>query len=675
MSVNASAETCPTTVALFEGGTAIRTAKSASARRRREISLPVLLAAAALAIWFCLRLVLLAHLDTGDIDLHSGLSALERGLWFDIATLGFLLPPFLLIAVALPNRFRSRRTVNALRWGVLWLSLALLLFGALAEITFWREFSSRFNFIAVDYLIYTQEVIGNIRESYPVGALLALIAALATLLTWLATKYFVWQDGPRTWRWRAIGAALVLILPLASLRLASVDQMSATGNVFADELSGNGLFSLAAAMRRNELDYARFYSTLPVERADAILAELRNHGNHGAPPPATAKNPLTGQHSTLPAPFIRKPKNVILISVESLSAEYLGVHGDTRGLTPNLDRLAGQGFRFERIFATGTRTVRGLEALSIGVPPLPGQSVVRRPNNEHLNSLGEHFEQQGIAPLFVYGGYGYFDNMNAYFAANDYRVIDRTDFPAESIAFENIWGVADESLFANASREFDKLGNDGKPFFAHIMTTSNHRPFTYPDGRIDIPSPGGRNGAVKYSDHAIGRFIEEARSKPWFKDTLFVITADHCASVAGKTQLPVAKYHIPLIFYAPDLLRPGTSQTMASQIDVAPTLLHALGLPGKEEFFGTSLLAPVPERSSRAFISNYQALGYYKNDMLTVLMPKRRVEAYRIAPDTLESSRTEPDPRLVEEAIAYYQTAAKNFKQGDLISSHHRATQ
>lgn len=673
MPVNTSAESCPATLALFESGTATCTAKSTSARRRREISLPVLLAAAALAIWFCLRLVLLAHLDTGDINLHNGLSALVRGLWFDIATLCFLLPPFLLIAVALPNRFRSRRTVHVLRWGVLWLSLALLLFGALAEITFWREFSSRFNFIAIDYLIYTQEVIGNIRESYPVGALLGLVAALATLLTWLAAKFFDWADGPRTWRWRAIGAALVLILPMASMRLANVDQMTATGNAYADELSGNGLFSLAAAMRRNELDYDRFYSTLPAEHAETILAQLRNPGNHGFRKVGTATNQLAGPHHALPAPFIRKPKNVILISVESLSAEYLGVHGDKRGLTPHLDRLATEGFRFDRIFATGTRTVRGLEALSIGLPPLPGQSIVRRPNNEHLSSLGEHFEQQGIAPLFLYGGYGYFDNMNAYFAANDYRVIDRTDFPADSIAFENIWGVADESLFANASREFDKLDNSGKPFFAHIMTTSNHRPFTYPEGRIDIPSPGGRNGAVKYSDHAIGRFIEEARSKPWFKDTLFVITADHCASVAGKTQLPVAKYHIPLIFYAPALLRPGTNHAMASQIDVAPTLLHALGLPGKEEFFGTSLLEPAAGRSSRAFISNYQSLGYYKNDMLTVLMPKRRVEAYRIAPETLEASLTEPDPALVEEAIAYYQTAAKRFKQGELISSHHRA--
>ena len=167
--------------------------------------------------------------------------------------------------------------------------------------------------------------------------------------------------------------------------------------------------------------------------------------------------------------------------------------------------------------------------------------------------------------FFFYGGYGYFDNMNAYYAANNYRVIDRTDIPKDKIGFENVWGVADEYLFDQTIRTLDEQfekgdkaatatasgKTTGKPFFAQIMTTSNHRPYTYPGERIDIPSPGGREGAVKYTDYAIGKFIKDASKKPWFKDTLFVIVADHCASAAGKTRLPVAGYHIPLIFYAP----------------------------------------------------------------------------------------------------------------------------
>jgi phosphoglycerol transferase MdoB-like AlkP superfamily enzyme len=200
------------------------------------------------------------------------------------------------------------------------------------------------------------------------------------------------------------------------------------------------------------------------------------------------------------------------------------------------------------------------------------------------------------------------------------------------------------------------------------MTTSNHRPYTYPDGRIDIPSPGGRTGAVKYTDYAIGKFIRDARSKPWFKDTLFVIVADHCASVAGKTKLPVEGYRIPLIFYAPALLRPGSYQQMVSQIDIAPTLLGVLGKSGGEHFFGRDIFGKEAP-AERAFISNYQALGYLRNGILTVLLPKQRVESYRVDPKNRETTPADADPRLVSEAVAYYQSASRAFKAGELRAS------
>ena len=337
-------------------------------------------------------------------------------------------------------------------------------------------------------------------------------------------------------------------------------------------------------------------------------------------------------------------------------------------MTPNLDRLAEQGLRFAQVFATGTRTVRGLEALSLGTPPIPGQAIVRRPGNDHLTTLGGLLTREGYDAYFIYGGYGYFDNMNAYFRGNGYRVIDRTDFPSESIPMENIWGVADESLFDNVLPVLDRQDAAGKPFLAHVMTTSNHRPYTYPEGRIDIPSPGGRYGAVKYTDYAIGRFIDLARSRPWFDDTLFVIVADHCSSSAGRTRLAVGKYHIPLIFYGPALLDPGVDARLMSQIDVVPTLLDALGIAGAEEFFGHSRLRDDAGREERAFISNYQELGFLKRGILTVLSPKRKVDAYRIDPETYEASEVAVDPALRDEAIAWYQTAAVAFKSGALRS-------
>jgi phosphoglycerol transferase MdoB-like AlkP superfamily enzyme len=222
--------------------------------------------------------------------------------------------------------------------------------------------------------------------------------------------------------------------------------------------------------------------------------------------------------------------------------------------------------------------------------------------------------------------------------------------------------VADEFLFDNTLTQLDRVHASGKPFLAQIMTTSNHRPYTYPDGRIDIPSPGRREGGVKYTDYAIGRFIDQARTKPWFADTLFVIVADHCASAAGRTKLPVPGYHIPLILYAPALLKPGHNDRVISQIDIPPTLIDVMGLQGDEHFFGTSVFeqgAHVP----RAFISNYQELGYLKNNRLVVLGPKQRSEVFSIAADG-SAMPAAADSVLEDEAVAWYQSAFREYKHG-----------
>lgn len=638
---------------------------------RRALLFPLLLAFIALIVFTVTRIGLLIQAGSENVPTSAWPLIFAKGLWFDVATLCYLLAPFLFYEGFLAARLRAATWQRVLRLAIFWAVVSALLFGAAAEALFWIEFSTRFNFIAVDYLVYTREVIGNIRESYPVTPLLLGIAAIAAILSWLVRGLVFRSVGlALTRRARVSVMAAAAALPIASVAFATADQMAGAGNAFVEELSGNGLFTFAAAFRRNEIDYQRWYATLPQERADQILRDLgveREPLSQAVLPDPPEKE----QREPLPKYVLRNPQHVVLISVESLSAEYLGVYGSRAGLTPRLDAFAREGVLFERVLATGTRTVRGLEALSLGTPPVPGQAIVRRPDNEHLATIGEILEHQGFGTYFVYGGYGYFDNMNAYFSGNDYNTIDRTDFPRESIVFENIWGVADESLFANASKLIDDATAGGKRVFVHIMTTSNHRPFTYPNGRIDIPSPGGRSGAVKYTDYALGRFIDEARPRKWFADTLFIIVADHCASVAGKAELPVAKYHIPLIFYGPGIVKPARESRLLSQIDIPPSILDFIGVPGDDHFFGKGLHEQAA-MAERAFISNYQSLGYYKRDILTVLKPKRGVESYYIDPKTLEARPAPVDEALRDEAIAYYQTASGALKLGRLKAPWYR---
>lgn len=639
--------------------------------RPRVVVAPLLLGAVALAAFTLTRVALVLWTGTEAVPPAAWPALFAKGLWFDLVVLSVLLAPFWLYEALLPNAARVSRVQRAVRWAGFLAAVVLLLFVAVAEVTFWIEFATRFNFIAVDYLVYTNEVVGNIRESYPVGWILAALFATALAVALALRRALARADERPVSRARRLAfLAAACALPALALWAARVEQMGGSGNAWADELSGNGMFTFVAAARRNELDYDRFYATIDQDRADHLLKAL---GVERKPLlPASDITPDEHEETEEHLPIMpRKPRHVVMVTIESMSAQFLGAYGSTNGLTPHLDRLAAEGMRFANFYATGTRTVRGLEATSLGTPPVPGQAIVRRPGNEHLLTIGEILEHQGFATSFVYGGYGYFDNMNAYFSANDYRVVDRTEFPKASIAFENVWGVADESLFDNALGVIDANIAAGKRTFTHVMTTSNHRPFTYPEGRIDIPSPGGRDGAVKYTDWAIGRFIEQARTRPWFDETLFVFLADHCAAVAGKTALPVAGYRIPLILWAPKLVQPSVYEPVASQIDLPPTLLDILGVDGDDHFFGRSVME-LPVGPARAFISNYQSLGYYRNDRLVVLSPGRRVETFAIDPETREATRVDAAPALAEEAIAYYQTASRAFRQGALKAPWYR---
>ncbi|MEO8718493.1 MAG: LTA synthase family protein [Burkholderiales bacterium] len=634
------------------------------AARSMRASFPLrLLPAVALAAVLVLlatatRIALALRADAAVPDLATLAQAFGRGLWFDVVAAIFALTPLVLWLALAPNWLARTWIYRSLTLAAFAAGCFGLLLLAVSEWLFWEEFGARFNFIAVDYLLYTHEVIGNIWESYPVGRILVMLALAALIVTTLLARR-LWRASGAPLGWRATLGTLLAqaILFGGALQLADAGQKEFSPQDSANELAGDGLYDFFAANRRNELDYERYYATLPLPEA---LATLR-----AGFPRAQWVQPERGGTERLVAPAVAEKRlNVVLVSAESLGAEFVGVYGDPRGITPNLDRLALQSLWFADVYATGNRTVRGMEALALALPPTPGQSIVRRPRNERLFSLGSVFADKGYAVLFAYGGYGYFDNMNAFFAGNNYRVIDRRSIPPDQVQFENIWGVADEHLFDQVLREIDavKAAHPQQPVFVHVMTTSNHRPYTYPPGRIDIPSGTGRDGAVKYTDYAIGRFVEHARTRPWFADTLFVLTADHGANARGTLTIPVDKYRIPVFVYAPAQLAPRRVDRLMSQMDIAPTLLGLLNFGYYSKFFGRDVLR-APPATDRAFVANYQTLGYLKGDRFLVLHPKRKVEEFLVQGAQMRRVG-KPDPALTREAIAYYQLASHVFKNG-----------
>ena len=578
------------------------------------------------------------------------------GVLYDLAAACYVLIPFTLLALVFGNGPKRNR-LHALLALLLLASMTFgFLFTGLAEGTFWNEFSSRFNFIAVDYLIYTREVLGNIWQSYPVAWLLTGIGMLALLLLWLVYRPFwnaVNADGGSLPK-RLLMTLLLLGLPVSSFLLVNDQPRESFGQPAARELSSNGYYEFMRAFRANDLDYFSFYKTLPEQQAHTALQQAFRKGQ---PDLSFIGEGLPIRHEVKPAAPPAN-KHVVMVSIESLGADYVGAFGGKPGLTPNLDQLAKEGMMFTQLYATGLRTVRGLEALTLSIPPTPGHAVPVRKHNTGLQTLGGVLKDNGYQPFYIYGGYSYFDNMENFFSGNGYTVVDRTAVAEADIHHETIWGIADEDILHHALKVITEQASQGQKVFAHVMTTSNHRPYTYPNGRIDIPSGTGRDGAVKYTDWAIGNFMQEARQQPWFADTVFVFVADHTSHGRGRTDLPPEHYHIPLVIYSPGFIPAQAITDLASQIDVAPTLLGLLNIPYTSEFFGQDIRLAA-RTHPRAFMANYLTVGYLEGDKVVELMPKQTINTV----DAKTGDKREANAELIDAVVAYYQTAAAELRR------------
>ena len=599
-----------------------------------------------------------SNVNSGMVDL---LKIYSFGFFFDLVNSFYFMIPAVLYLTFVPDPiFRSRLHKPVAHLFFL-MGIYILCYGVVAEWLFWDEFGKRFNFIAVDYLVYTTEVVGNIMESYPVLPLLLGLVIPTLLIFILMVSYgrgFKLSQQPSVLKQRLLSGGMFVMFAVVSFCGVESSSMRLADNAFNDQLSRNGLYELFAAFRNNDLDFDTYYEKSDDEKVLARFREMVLTDNsrylQKEPTQILRRVENSGQEKRL---------NVMFITIESLSAEYMGAFGNKAGLTPNMDQLTKDALFFDNLYATGTRSVRGLEALTLSTVPMAGRSIVKRPENQGMFSLGKLFKERGYDTRWIYGGYGYFDNMNAFFSGNGFAVVDRTDFKEDEKSFGNIWGVCDGDLFSKALKEADASYAAGRPFLNFMLTTSNHRPYTYPEGKIDIPSKTGRAGGVKYTDYAVGEFLKKAAKRPWFDDTVFILVADHCGSSAGRTSLPMRKYEIPLIIYSPKHIPAERVSKLCSQIDVAPTLLALLNWSYDSKFLGRNILTMKPE-DERAFVGTYQKLGFYRGARLTVISPGGGRESYAYDRITKEQGAVGLEESELFDTISWYQAAAKLYREG-----------
>lgn len=628
-----------------------------------------------LAFAFIVRLILLIQTPLNFSENIAGvLFSFATGFLFDLCVSLSFAGVYVLYLLVFPSKFAGSKVDKILTWFILGLTVFVALFAFAAEFPFWDEFKSRFNFIAVDYLIYTYEVVANINQSYPIPLIVCGLLIALFLIVFLSDKLkltkFTFTDKPGFVRRLTVCGSLIL---LGSGLLVTLTNKTAekNQNVYLNEIGKNGVFSFFSALKSNELDYHQFYRTMPEKNAYTLLKkELLQKDNQYTD--ATLTNitrHVTGTQEGRP--------NIILICIESFSADFLKAFGNKESLTPNYEGLAERGLFFTNMFATGTRTVRGMEALTLCVPPTPGNSIVRRSDNDHLASDATILRAKNYNLDFIYGGDGYFDNMNAFFGGQCFTIVDRNrgnplpenihtpriGIEDSEVTFENAWGICDEDIYRKTLKISDQNSKTGKPFFEFIMTTSNHKPYTFPAKSLNAPQ-GSRESAVKYTDYALGKFMAEAAKKSWFAHTVFVVVADHCANSAGKWEINTEKHHIPALIFGHGIT-PRKVNKLASQIDLMPTLFSMLGWSYDNAMFGKNILKMKPDEE-RALIGNYRTLGLLKNNIFTQINDRHQLQqfSYDSVSRKLSGPVAAADADLANLTVAYYQTASDRFSKG-----------
>lgn len=532
---------------------------------------------------------------------------------------------------------------------VAWLLLAWFLLVLLEASTpqFIQEYDTRPNRLYVEYLKHPKEVFGMLWKGYKLVIFGAVV--FIALMMWTGHALFghVKIDAPLPlWRqllYTVVAAPVIFLAIRGTLghRPLNPSTVAYCGDGMLNSLPLNSLYSVLYAIysMKNERSAADVYGKLPDEEVSRVVNDCA-----GIEPISVE---IPSLHRKEPACRRPRPLNVVMIVEESLGAQYVASLGG-RGLTPCIDALMAESWNFTRAYATGTRSVRGLEALVSGFPPTISDAALRLSGAQrNFFTLAHALRLHGYRSRFIYGGEAHFDNMKSFFLGNGFDELhDIHTF--ENAAFVGTWGASDEDMF-NKLHALLSAPPD-HPTFTLAFSVSNHSPWEYPAGRIQVDGdPATVENTVRYADWALGDFFERAKASDYWKDTVFLVAADHDSRVFGANLVPLRHFHIPAFILGADI--PARQDPrIISQIDLPPTLLSLIGIQGEHPMIGHDLTHDA--RGGRAMMQYGENYGYLREDALVVLEPHRPASQYAYAaPDTYAPASL--DERLFREALSH----------------------
>lgn len=504
-----------------------------------------------------------------------------------------------------------------------------------ATFPFFEEFDVRPNALFINYLEYPKEVLGNIWATHKLEIFVSTVMLIIFSFWYMRKTKDYFNDIYDIAYWKRV----LLFLPVLVIlfigvrssfghRAANISDATYTKSHLVNEVTKNTIYAIGYAyysQKKTSVD-VNHYGKMPVDEVYQRMGKRLDIEPNKCTVPF-ARSVSTNHPQT-------KPKNLVIFVQESLGAQFVGalngVDGE-KGITPNLDRLSEEGIWFNDLYSNGTRSIRGLAGLIGGFLPVPGKGVLKRNKSQKdFFTVAQLLKPYGYHSLFVYGGEKRFDNMASWFYGNGFdEIIDEEMFV--NPGFHGVWGVSDEDLVKRSNDEFKALYAKDQPFVSVMFSTTNHTPFDFPEGRIELIEGVEVNSvknAIKFADYAIGLFVDLARKEDYYKDTVFVVASDHNVRVYGDDLLPYTMFRIPGLIFG-EGIEPKKIDRLTMQPDILATALDLIGIDDlKYPILGKSIFED--HKKDISLMQFHDMYGLRVGDEIAIIQPKEGVVTMKI---------------------------------------------
>lgn len=581
-----------------------------------------------------------------DTPISEIMKSFLYGLWMDASMAGYICALPLVVYAVLWLIPRARIPVSIIK---VYSYLLIILFSILTVVNFniYREWGTKLNYRAFEFAFGSPtEAIASTASSPIVLTFVILLAltAISVILFRLIVRFDIVKQGHPIFK--LLIALFVMGLNFLAIRggwqLSPMNESMAyfSQKPILNYAAVSTEWSLIHDIMKAGAESKNVYAFFSPREAKAIVKEL-----YAAPEGANTRILQTD-----------KP-NIVLVIMESHTGNVVESLDGEKGVSPQMEKLISQGLFFDQVYSSGSRTDKGVVSV-LSAFPAQGKRSIMKENGKQVKipALSSSFVRQGYSSSFYYGGESRFFNMKSYLLSHDYqKIIDRNDFDSKDLSSK--WGAFDGAVYL---KMLDQLGQTSSPFFSTFLTLTNHEPFDLP-GRARFPGDDIQNkfrSTAFYADSCLGAFIEKAKTKSWYKNTLFIVVADH-GHYLPHDNLEISdpkRYRVPLIFFG-EVIKPefrGVKiHKVGNQTDLASTLLNQLNIDAKAYPWSRDLLNP--QTRDFTFFNWDHGIG--------VINEKQAISYETIGKSVIYKKNENSSPQEDEELLGYGKASMQEVYQ------------